>query len=206
MQRREKIRRITFLAVLVSIILLMSFTPIGYIKILPLSLEITLITIPVVIGAILLGPIAGLILGALFGITSFLQCVLGLSPFGATLLTINPFLTFIVCVVPRTLMGLFAGLIYQGLKKANVKNVIAHIITNVVGPILNTVLFMTALCLCFYQTDFIQGIATSINSTNVISFIVLFVGINGLVEAIVNVIVGSAVTEVLEATNLLKTK
>lgn len=206
MQRREKIRRITFIAVLVSIILLMSFTPIGYIKILPLSLEITLITIPVVIGAILLGPIAGLILGALFGITSFLQCVLGLSPFGATLLTINPFLTFIVCVVPRTLMGLFAGLIYKGLKKANVKNVIAHIIANVVGPILNTVLFMTALCLCFYQTDFIQGIATSINSTNVISFIVLFVGINGLVEAIVNVIVGSAVTEVLEATNLLKAK
>ena len=60
------------MALLVAIILLMAFTPIGYIK--TAGLEITLIVIPVAVGAVTLGPAAGAILGGVFGITSFIQC------------------------------------------------------------------------------------------------------------------------------------
>lgn len=102
------------MALLVAIILLMAFTPIGYIK--TAGLEITLIVVPVAVGAVTLGPTAGAILGGVFGITSFIQCF-GMSQFGALLLGINPFLTFLVCVPTRILMGWLTGLIYHGLRK-----------------------------------------------------------------------------------------
>ena len=72
-QNTEKIRRLVMLAVLTAIVLLMAFTPLGYLK-LPF-LEISFLMIPVVLGAILLGPAAGAILGAVFGLTSFFQCL-----------------------------------------------------------------------------------------------------------------------------------
>ena len=91
------------MALLVAIILLMAFTPIGYIK--TAGLEITLIVVPVAVGAVTLGPTAGAILGGVFGITSFIQCF-GMSQFGALLLGINPFLTFLVAKNKDSVSGI----------------------------------------------------------------------------------------------------
>ena len=102
------------MALLIAIILIMAFTPIGYIK--TFGLEITLIVVPVAVGAVVLGPTAGAILGGVFGLTSFIQCF-GMSAFGAMLLSINPAGTFVVCFVTRLVMGWLTGLIAQGLKK-----------------------------------------------------------------------------------------
>ena len=74
------------LALLVAVILLMAFTPVGYIR--TLGLEITLIVVPVTVGAVTLGPFAGAILGAAFGLTSFIQCF-GMSSIGTALLGID---------------------------------------------------------------------------------------------------------------------
>ena len=90
------------MALLTAIILIMAFTPVGYIR--TLGLEITLIVVPVAIGAVTLGPAAGAVLGGIFGVTSFVQCF-GMSHFGAMLLSINPVLTFLVCVPTRILTG-----------------------------------------------------------------------------------------------------
>ena len=57
------------IAMLTAIILILAFTPLGYIR--TGGLEITLIVIPVAVGAVILGPVGGMILGAVFGITSF---------------------------------------------------------------------------------------------------------------------------------------
>ena len=94
------------LALLVAVIVLLAFTPIGYIR--TFGLEITLIVVPVTVGAVTLGPAAGAVLGAVCGITSFIQCF-GMSPFGAVLLGINPAATFVVCVISRVLMGWLTG-------------------------------------------------------------------------------------------------
>ncbi len=90
------------MALLTAVIVLMAFTPIGYIK--TFGLEITLIVVPVTVGAVTLGPLAGAVLGAVFGITSFLQCF-GMSAFGTMLLGIQPVFTFFVCVASRVLMA-----------------------------------------------------------------------------------------------------
>ena len=89
----NRTRTLTTLGILTAIILVMTFTPLGYIK--TMGLEITLLHIPVILGAALTGPAGGMVLGAVFGFTSFFQCF-GLSTFGTTLFSINPAGTFIV--------------------------------------------------------------------------------------------------------------
>ena len=179
------------LALLIAIIALMAFTPIGFIR--TPGLEITLIGIPVVVGAVLLGPAGGAILGAAFGLCSFLQCF-GLSPFGAALLAINPFWTFVVCLVPRTLMGWLSALIFKGLQKVDKTRFFSFLAACLGGALLNTILFMTALMLCFGQTEYILG---KQGAMNVFAFVIAFVGVNGLIEGIVCAVAGTAVSKAL---------
>ena len=183
------------MALLVAIILLMAFTPIGYIK--TFGLEITLIVVPVTVGAITLGPAAGAVLGAVFGITSFIQCF-GMSAFGAMLLSINPAGTFIVCVAARILMGWLTGLIYQGIRKTKIPSNVSITIANLCCPLLNTTFFMSMLVFGFYQTEYIQSFVQTLGVSNPFLFVIAFVGINGLVEAVVCFIVGTAISAALK--------
>lgn len=179
------------LALLTAIIVLMAFTPVGFIR--TPGLEITLIGIPVVVGAVLLGPSGGAILGAVFGLCSFLQCF-GMSPFGAVLLGINPFWTFVVCFVPRTLMGWLPALIFKGLRKVDKTRFFSFLAACLGGALLNTILFMSALMLFFGQSEYILSMQ---GSMNVFAFVLAFVGVNGLIEAIVCAVVGTAISKAL---------
>lgn len=178
------------LALLVAIVLLMAFTPIGYIK--TLGLEITLIVVPVAVGAVVLGPAAGAILGGVFGVTSFIQCF-GMSAFGTVLLGINPVFTFLVCVPTRILEGLLTGYIYKGLRQTRLNANVSVTLANLCCPILNTAFFMGTLVTLFAGT-----MREQFGMTKVIPFIVGFVGINGLVEALVCFVVGAGVSIALK--------
>ena len=184
------------LALLVAVIVLLAFTPIGYIR--TFGLEITLIVVPVTVGAVTLGPAAGAVLGAVFGITSFIQCF-GISPFGAVLLGINPAATFVVCVISRVLMGWLTGVAFRGLSNMQSLRKAAVVAANLIGPLLNTFFFMGLLVLFFYPTEYIQEIAQSLGASNAFAFVAAFVGVNGVVEAIVCFIAGSAVSKALQA-------
>ena len=85
--KKVSTRKLTLTALFSAIVIILAFMPIK-----TLGLEITLTMIPIAIGAALYGPAVGAILGGVFGVVSFLQC-LGYSPFGATLFGINPYLT-----------------------------------------------------------------------------------------------------------------
>lgn len=165
-------------AMLCAILLMMSFTPLGYLNIGPLAISFNMI--PVAVGAIALGPIGGMILGGMFGITSFLQClgIGGISAMGVVLFEISPVLAFLQRFVPRVLAGLFAGLAYHGIKKFSNASV-ACFATGFLAALFNTVLFMTALVLMFGSTEYIQNL---MGGQNVILFICTFVGINAVVE------------------------
>lgn len=191
MQEKFKVRYIVRLSVLVAILLLLEVTGLGY---LPVSaLTLTIMQIPVVVGAIVLGPAAGTALGAVFGLTSFFQCF-GKNAFGAALMSIDPFLTFVVCVVPRVLMGFLCGVIFKALHKADKTKWVSYGVASLSGAVLNTVLFMAALMLCFGQTEYIQNM---MGGLNIIPFVIAFVGAQGLVEAVVCFVVGTAVSKAL---------
>lgn len=181
------------LAVLLAILLMLEITGLGMFK--TFGLELTILQIPVILGAIILGPSAGAILGGAFGLLSYWECF-GKSQFGATLLGINPFLTFLVCVPTRILMGWLCGLIFRAMdrKLAGTKGDFAsYVVASLSGALLNTLFFMTTLCLCFYHTEYIQGFASALGAGNVLLFIVLFVGVQGLVEAALCTVVGAGV-------------
>lgn len=191
---RINVRYMVQLAVLVAILLVLEFTGIGMIK--TPGLEFTIMQVPVIIGAIVMGPTAGGILGGVFGLLSFWECF-GRSWFGASLMGINPIFTFLVCVPTRLLMGVCCGWIFRGLHKLDRTpgQLIAFGVSSLSGALLNTVFFMGMLVLCFYHTEFIQGLAAG--SANVLAFIVMFVGVQGLLEAIICAVAGTAVSRAL---------
>ena len=190
MNNHQKIRKITITAILAALLTILAFLPIRV-----SALEITLTVIPIAVGIILCGTSTGIILGSLFGVISFLQC-LGYSPFGAVLLSINPWLTLLVCLPTRILVGVIPSLIHKMLVKKN-KN-LAQILVCVLVPVLNTLFFMTMLCVCFYNTDYIQNFVNVLGATNPLTFVILFVGINGLVEIICGVFVSYPISKALE--------
>ena len=187
--------RLVQMALFTAIIIILAFTPLGYIRIGALS--ITLIVIPVTVGAISLGPLGGAILGGIFGLTSLVQCF-GIDPFGTALFGINPIGTIILCLAPRILMGWLTAMIFQAVKKVDKTKHVSHIVANLAGPVLNTVLFMTTLVIFFYRTDYIQGFVADFGTTGVIAFVLAFIGVNAIVEVIVSLLLGSAITRTLE--------
>ena len=186
-------RQMVTTAMLCAILLIMSYTPLGYLNVGPLAISFNMI--PVAIGAIALDPVGGMILGGLFGITSFLQClgIGGTSAMGVILFEINPFFAFVQRFVPRLLAGLLSALVYKGAKKIT-NTTFACFATGFSAALLNTVLFMSALVLLFGNTDYVQGL---MNGRNVIVFICAFVGVNAVVEMVASSVVVGVVGKVL---------
>ncbi len=176
MSNHERTQRLALLAILSAITAIVSFLPLK-----TLGLEITFSMVPVAMAGILAGPSGGAIVGGVFGVVSFLQC-LGYSPFGAALLAINPFFTFLVCVPTRVLAGFLPGLLCKAMKKAFRSDILPLLAASLAAPVCNTAFFMSTLVLCFYQTEFIQGFVEAVGAANPLVFVLLFVGINGLVE------------------------
>ena len=193
MKKKFGTREMVTTAMLCAILLIMSFTPLGYLNIGPLAISFNMI--PVAIGAITLGPVGGMILGAMFGLTSFLQCIGigGTSAMGVILFEINPILAFIQRFVPRLLAGLIAGLVYKGVAKLS-NPTVACFVTGFSAALLNTVLFMSALVLLFGRTEYLQGL---IAGRNILLFICAFVGINAVVEMIAASMIVGIVGKVL---------
>lgn len=193
--KKEKIYRLSITAILIAIIAVMSFTPVGYLKIGLLS--ITFLTVPIIIGAVTNGPAVGAILGAAFGITSFIQCF-GMDAFGVALMQISPIKTAIMCIVPRTLMGLICGLVYMVISKTKAPKPVKYAVGAVSAPLFNTVLFMSCLILFFWNTDYVQSVASSVGATNIMKFLVAMVGVNGIIELAVCTILGTVILIPLE--------
>lgn len=95
-------------------------------------------------------------------------------------------------------MGWCTGLIYRGLCRIRQARKGAIVVASLMGPLLNTLFFMSALLLFFYQTPMIQDAVKSYGTTNVLAFALAFVGINGLVEAVVCFVAGGAVSKALQ--------
>ena len=184
-QSSMRIRQMVLSAILMAIIIVMGFTPIGYIKI--GIVEITFLMIPVAIGAVALGKAWGTFLGGIFGLTSFIQCFTT-SPFGAALLAENPFFTFLICMVPRLLVGFLSGLIFEALSKIDKTKILSFAAATISAAVINTVGFIGLLLLFFANTEAVG---------NPMNFITTTLVINSLLELAVCCIVGTTLGKVI---------
>ena len=191
--RRNSTVNLTVTAALAAIIVVMTFTPIGYLNI--GIVEITFLTIPVAIGAIICGPGAGALLGGVFGLTSYMQCfgIARPSPFGAALLAINPVATTVLCLVPRILAGLLAGLIFKAFK--NKSGTVSFAVTSLCTGVFNTLFFVIVLLLGF-STESLSSLQLGDSMLKIISSLIT---VNAVIEWAVCLVVGLAVSKALSA-------
>ncbi|OON91351.1 MAG: ECF transporter S component, partial [Candidatus Epulonipiscium fishelsonii] len=174
---------LTFLGVLLAIEIILSFTPLGFI---PLGFtNATTVHIPVIIGAIVLGLKAGMILGGAFGVMSVI--VATIRP-NVTSFVFSPFITIggiqgniwslFIAIVPRIMIGVAAYYTYKLLKS----NKLAFIASGIVGSLTNTILVMSCIYL-FFGKEFAQ--ASQVEVGTLFRVIIGIIGINGVPEAIV---------------------
>lgn len=110
---RTKNRKLIITSILGAITVALGFTPLGFI---PLGiLNATTLHIPVIIGAIVEGPLVGALVGLIFGISSIMRSIMNTTPL--TPFIMNP----LVSVLPRVLIGIFAGYTYIWVKKLDEK-------------------------------------------------------------------------------------
>lgn len=145
--------------------------------------NITLVLVPIVVGAALYGGKAGAWLGFVFGV------VVLFTDAGA-FLAVNVPGTIITCILKGTLAGLAAGLIYRMIAKKN--TAAAVIAAGVVSPIVNTGVFLLGCALFFLDT--IREWAAGAGFENVGAYMITaFVGVNFLVEMAINLVLSSAI-------------
>ena len=199
MRTGNRSRRMTLLGLLTAVLLVMGMTPLGYLNIGPLAISLNMI--PVAVGAAALGPMGGAALGAVFGMTSFLQClgIGGTSAMGVILFEISPFSAFLQRFFPRVLAGFLAGGIYDLVRRTSWKG-LAGSVAGLFAAFLNTALFMGALVLLFGDTPYLQEL---MDGRNVIVFVCAFVGVNAVVEMIASTAVTGALVEALGRAHLL---
>lgn len=202
MQKKTNVRLLTQMALLTALMLVMAFTPLGYIP-LPF-MNATTMHIPVIIGACLLGPKMGGVLGGLFGITSVVRATI--SP-NLTSFVFTPFYSFspefhgswmslIVAIVPRILIGVCAGFVFLGLKKLFHNETISLAISGFVGSMVNTIGVMGLIYLLFGEQ---YAAAGGTDPSLLFGVIMGVVGVNGVPEAIIAAVLTAAVCKAILA-------
>ena len=189
----NRVRTMTQLALLLALLLILSYTPLGYLPVGPLVLS--LLSVPVAIGAMLLGPLGGAVLGGAFGLTSFFNMMRGSSPMGAALFAISPAATFVLCFVSRVAMGVCCALVYRlACKLLPRRTKLCCAVGGLAAPLCITLFFMGLLVALFYNSDYVQGLVAQMGAANPLIFVVGMVGLQGLVEAVVGCVISAAVT------------
>lgn len=149
--------------------------------------NITLVLIPIIVGVALYGQWVGTWLGFVFGL------VVLFTDAGA-FLAINVPGTIITCILKGMLAGLVAGFVYNALKKNTLTAVIG---AGVVAPVVNTGLFLIGCRLFFYDT--IKMWAEGAGFANAgVYMITAFVGINFLVELLINLVLSTVIVRLIE--------
>lgn len=190
--RQVDVRYLTQMGLLVAVEIVMKLIGLGSVPVGPLYMSF--LTVPIAVGAIMMGPAAGAILGGVFGMVSFMDAIKGASIMTSNLLAVSPLHTFVLCFVMRVLMGLCVGWIYLALSGICRKKIVNCFAASLAAPLLNTLFFMGYLVLAFYQSDYVQGLVAAKGAVNPLMFVVLLVGIQGVIEAIVCSVAGTAVS------------
>ncbi len=203
MNQKSSTSRLVLTALFCGIILLLNFTPIGYIQ-LPL-IKATIIHVPVIIGSILLGPGVGAGLGFVFGLTSLYN-----NTFAPTLLSFafSPFVpvpgtpngsweALLVAILPRILVGVVPYYIYRLMKTAfrGKHDILSFTISGLAGSMTNTILVMNMIYFLFRDA---YGKAKGIPAGAVYNAVLTVIVANGVPEAAVAAVLTAAVCRALK--------
>lgn len=190
------------LALLVGILLMMNITGLAMI---PLPGQYaSIMTVPVAVGAMMLGPLAGGVLGGVMGCISFYTAIktgfstLFLAGYTGGIVVV---LSFVNTVIPRILMGICVGWIYRAASRLDRGNTISYYIGGTAAALLNTLFYMTVLVLIFLNAPTLQDLLgeelMSKFQDNILLFVAAYVGVQALIEAALGCVISGSVCKAL---------
>lgn len=183
-------KNIAYFAVFLALVIVLQ-TLGGFFKIGSTSLSFVLV--PIVLGGILLGWVAGALLGFIFGFIVLMYGVTGADAFTATLLADAPFMTVMICLVKGIAAGIVPALLYRLIAPKN--TFAAAVVASVSAPIVNTGLFIVGALM-------ISGTIAGFTETGSMNEIVYFLfivcaGTNFLVEFAINLVLAPAIHRIV---------
>lgn len=196
--RKHDVHWMAGTALMAAIVVLLANTPLGMIP-LPV-IKATTTHIPVIVGAVLLGPLAGTILGAVFGICSMVSNTLSpavlsfaFSPFLATSGT-GALKALWVAVGCRAMIGLVSGWLWIGMKKLSLNDYVALPIAGFVGSMTNTVFVMFSIYFLL-RPEYAKAMGVGIEA--VFALVMGVITGTSVLEAIVALVLVTALGKVL---------
>ena len=190
------------LALLTALMLVMDVTGLAMI---PLPGQYaSIMTVPVAVGAMMLGPLAGGILGGVMGAISFATALktgfntlilAGYEGYEVVLLAVlNSF-------IPRIIMGVLTGWIFRGVHKLDKTKTISFYLGGLAAPLLNTALYMTVLVLIFLNAPTLEAVlGTELMAkfeNNILLFVAAYVGVQALIEWAAGCVLSGSVGKIL---------
>lgn len=198
-----KTRELTLTAIFLSIILLFAFTPLGFINF--GVIKATLIHVPVIIGAIVLGPRVGAFLGLAFGLISMLNSTINPGPLSFVFSPFIPIIgtdhgslwAIVIAFVPRILVGIIPYYVYKLLKTRlpKMKTSLSLLIAGICGSLTNTLLVMNFIYFLFNPAY--SQLNEGLVGGNLYKLVLTVIITNGIPEAIIAGLATSAVASVL---------
>ncbi|MGL5507909.1 MAG: ECF transporter S component [Paraclostridium sp.] len=185
--RSVNVRKMAVIGMLSAISIMLSMTPLGFIPLGPTSA--TIMHIPVIIGAIIEGPIVGASIGFIFGFTSFIRALT--IPTITSFAFINP----LVSIIPRMLIGVVSYYIYKTVFSITKKNTVAGLATGAIGSLVNT-FGVLGMIYIMYAQKYVEAIGGDVSAAGAV--ILGIATTNGIPEAIVGALVVSAVVIALK--------
>lgn len=197
--RKHDTRWLVSVALMAAIIIVLANTPLGMIQ-LPI-IKATTVHIPVIIGAILLGPEAGAILGLVFGINSLISNTVtptlmsfAFSPFLSTTGILGALKAIWVSVGCRVCIGVASGWIWILLRRVKLNQIVALVMTGFLGSMVNTVTVMGSIYVLFAKQ---YAEAKEVAVSAVWGLMMGTVAASGIPEAIAAAILVAMITKVL---------
>ncbi|MEG1931777.1 MAG: ECF transporter S component [Pygmaiobacter sp.] len=180
---RTKVLHLTQMSLLIALELLLAFTPLGFIMVPPVA--VTLLHIPVLVAAILMGPVSGAALGGVFGLISIYKATtaatspvdMAFSPFVSG----KPLASLVMALGTRILFGLIAGLLFLGLRRVLKRQIVAITATAIIATVLHTTMVLG--CLALFFRDLGVGL---------MAILITIVSLNGILEIALGAIVSGA--------------
>ena len=185
-KKKIDVRTIVGVAIFMAIVVVLQYFG-TFIRFGPFS--VSLVLIPIVVGAALYGPLWGAWLGFVFGTAVLL--------FGDAnaFLTINPLGTVVTVLLKGALAGFAAGLVYKALEKKNMW--IAVICAAIACPVVNTGVFLLGCQLFFLPT--VSSWAEAAGFANVGAYMILgLVGLNFVFELLFNIVFSPLILKLIK--------
>ena len=195
--KNAKIKRMVGIALLMAMVIVLQFVgsmipPIGG------TVSISLVLIPIIVGAAIYGPGAGAILGATFAVVTIINCITGADPGGAMVFQANPLLCILVVSSKSVLCGTISGLVYMALRKANAY--VAMLCAAIICPVINTGVFVTCMMLFFKPV-----LSAWAGGTDVVTYVLTgLVLCNFLPEMVLNIVFSPAGHQITRIVNKTK--